>query len=100
MEKETTALERLSRRRVQLSREADECAAEIRKHWETLFTPPPADTKVQGWMAQVERAVAVYDGVVTGYKLMKRLGAFLPNKSRSRRAKRDAAVKKRSWWHL
>ncbi len=82
METGTTALERLRARREQLQKETAQSAAEIRRHWEALFTPPPADTKVQRWVSQAERAVAVYDGVMTGYKLMKRLGAILPRKSR------------------
>ncbi len=87
METGTTALERLRARREQLQKETAQGAAEIRRHWEALFTPPPADTKVQRWVSQAERAVAVYDGVMTGYKLMKRLGAILPRKSRKGPAK-------------
>lgn len=89
MAKDMAALERLRVRREQLRKETEQSAAEIRKHWETLFTPPPADTKVRRWVSQAERAVAVYDGVMTGYKLMKRLGAAFPRKSRKAGTKRS-----------
>lgn len=89
MAKDMTTLERLRARREQLREETAQSAAEIRKHWETLFTPPPADTKVQRWVSQAERALAVYDGVMTGYKLMKRLGAAFPRKSRKGGAQRS-----------
>ena len=47
--------------------------ASIATHWQTLFAP--ADTsgsKVQQFVNQAERAVAIYDGVMLGYKLLHR----------------------------
>ena len=47
--------------------------ASIATHWQTLFAP--ADTsgsKVQQFVLQAERAVAIYDGVMLGYKLLHR----------------------------
>ncbi len=46
----------------------------IAKNWEALSTPPRANTKVQHWMYQAEKAVAVYDGFMLMYKLFNRYG--------------------------
>ena len=39
--------------------------AGIRLKLDALFTPPPAETKMQGWMNNASRLFAVYDGVMT-----------------------------------
>ena len=45
--------------------------------------PPPADTKVQQWVNSAERVVAVYNGVMMGYKLLRRFrGLFSHRKKR------------------
>lgn len=46
----------------------------IAKKWDVLFTPPQAQTKVQHWVNQAEKAMAVYDGFMLMYKLFNRYG--------------------------
>ena len=35
-----------------------------------LFSPPNSENKVQHWMNQAEKAMAIYDGAVLGFKLL------------------------------
>lgn len=58
----------------------------IAHHWATLFTPPKADTKVQHWINQAERAVAVYDGFMLMYKLFNRF-SFLKSTFKRKKQK-------------
>lgn len=57
--------------------EIDRSRSDILKLWVSLTTPPSSDGKVQNWVNQVERAVALYDGVMTGYKLLRRFGSVV-----------------------
>ena len=63
----------LAQRQKQLKEEMDECKGRMHDAWRTLFAPPVAETRVQHWVNQAERVVAVYDGVMLGYKLCRRL---------------------------
>lgn len=40
-------------------------------HFNSLFSPPEAVNKMQHWANSIERAIVVYDGVMTGYKLFR-----------------------------
>lgn len=40
-------------------------------HFNALFNPPEAVNKMQHWANSIERAIVVYDGVMTGYKLFR-----------------------------
>ena len=63
--------------------------ASIATHWQTLFAP--ADTsgsKVQQFVNQAERAVAIYDGVMLGYKLLKRFNGTISRWTHKNRRKR------------
>lgn len=62
---------------------------EMRKHRQamnekarTLFTPPPADTKAEKLMNNINRVVAIYDGVMLGLKLVNRFRGFFRKKKR------------------
>ena len=47
--------------------------ASIATHWQTLSGPAATSgSKVQQFGSQAERAVAIYDGVMLGYKLLHR----------------------------
>ena len=48
----------------------------INHHWQKLTTPTKADTQMQQWVNQAEKAFAVYDGFMMMYKLMRRFGAI------------------------
>ena len=76
-------LQALSVRKAELQKEPTQTSDRIRDHWHALMDPPPADTKVQQWVNSAERAVAVYDGVMMGYKLLRRFrGLFSHRKKR------------------
>lgn len=55
-----------------LKQQAEESKSLIATHWGQLFAPPKADTKVQKWVNNAERAVAVYDGFMMAFKLISR----------------------------
>lgn len=61
------------------------CSASIGRKWIALTTPPAAQGKVQMWVEQAEKAVALYDGAMTGYKLFKALSRWRPKWSRKSR---------------
>ena len=65
-------MNQLAQRQKQLKEEMDECKGRMHDAWQTLFAPPVAETRVQHWVNQAERVVAVYDGVMLGYKLLHR----------------------------
>ena len=76
-------LQALSVRKAELKKELTQTSESIRDHWHALMDPPPADTKVQQWVNSAERAVAVYDGLMMGYKLLRRFrGLFSHRKKR------------------
>lgn len=60
-----------------LERQLDENKRNISRHWSNLFATPQADTKVQHWVNQAEKAVALYDGFMTAYKLIHRFNFFI-----------------------
>lgn len=65
--------ELFAKRMAELHEQLDSNRSAIASHWQTLFAP--ADTsgsKVQQFVHQAERAVAIYDGVMLGYKLLHR----------------------------
>lgn len=60
-----------------LESKLDENKQNISRHWSNLFTTPQADTKVQHWVNQAEKAVALYDGFMMAYKLIHRFNFFV-----------------------
>ncbi len=69
-------IETLQKERQQIDAELRKSRRSIGQHWNVLFAPPKADTNVQQWVNQAERAVAVYDGFMLMYKLFKRFPSF------------------------
>lgn len=47
-----------------------------------LFGPPPAAGKMQRWANNLERAFALYDGVMTGYKLFRSFRSLFRRRKR------------------
>lgn len=70
----TPADEQLLLRKKGLEAQLEKSRQSIAKKWDILSTPPKADTKVQHWVNQAEKAVAVYDGFMLMYKLFNRYG--------------------------
>ncbi len=69
-------IETLQKERQSVDEELRKSRRSIGQHWNVLFAPPQADTKVQQWVNQTERAVAVYDGFMLMYKLINRFSWF------------------------
>ena len=76
MKQNSSTLEQLEKRQEILRKEMNKSRQIIANKWERLFTPPEADTKVQHWVNQAERAVAVYDGFMMMYKLGQRFNSI------------------------
>lgn len=84
------SLESLQAMRADLRRQKHEAAERIAEKFHQLCTPEPADTPIQQWVQRVERAYLIYDGVMTGYKLMRRFHkalGFLHHKPHKARTK-------------
>lgn len=73
MAENKTTLESLKQQQKILQHELIRCERRITNHWNFLFTPPQPNTKIEALVAHAERAYAVYDGVMLGYKLFRRL---------------------------
>ncbi len=81
--------ELLQKRLQTLHARLDENKAAIAEQWHTLFAPPAeSGGKLQYWMSQADRAVAVYDGVMLGYKLLKRFNGTISRWTHKNRRKR------------
>ena len=68
--------ETLQKRHNEINQEIQLSKKRISKHWQSLTTPTTADTQVQHWVNQAEKALAVYDGFMLMYKLAHRFSAF------------------------
>ena len=81
--------ELLQKRLQTLHARLDENKAAIAEQWHTLFAPPAeSGGKLQYGMSQADRAVAVYDGVMLGYKLLKRFNGTISRWTHKNRRKR------------
>lgn len=69
-----------------LGKKLNKSKTNIAADWDSLFTPPKADNKVQLWVNQAERILAMYDGIMLGYKLIQRIaGRFSPFRKRKKK---------------
>lgn len=66
----------LQAEKMNIRRQLAKSKSAISEHWTTLFAPTEAGTKMQYIINQAENAISIYDGVMFGYKLMKRLGSI------------------------
>lgn len=78
-------IESLREESKRLHSELDKCGASIGRKWTDLTTPTAAQGKVQMWVGQAEKAIALYDGIMTGYKLFKALSRWRPKWGRKTR---------------
>lgn len=76
---ETTkyTVESLQQERAKIRKQLEANKTAIVNYWASLVTPAPADTKVQMWVNQAEKAYAIYDGVMLGYKLFRKFNHFV-----------------------
>lgn len=64
----------LQAEKLNVQKQLDKSKSIISDNWTSLFAPTEADTKMQYFVNQAEKAIFIYDGVMFGYKLIKRLG--------------------------
>lgn len=85
MSKQKYTLEAIDARRDTLAEEATKQEKQIREDVESLFAPPVSETKIQSWAAQTEKALAIYDGVMLGWKIFRQFRRLIPSRSKKRR---------------
>lgn len=81
------SIESLQLEKDSLKKQLEKSKTNISLHWSTLFSPPKSDSKVQIWVNQAERAYAIYDGVMLGYKLFRRFNTFVSIFSKKKKRK-------------
>lgn len=73
MPKQQHSLDLIRNLREQKKQEADVSKARIQKLTNQLFAPQESKGKIDGWMKQLNTGIAAYDGIMTGFKLLRRL---------------------------
>lgn len=84
MNKQKYTLETIDARREALAEEAVKQEKRIRDGVENLFAPPASETRLQSWMAQTEKALAIYDGIMLGWKIFRQFRHLMPSRRRRR----------------
>lgn len=69
------SLASLQEKQAALQKEIEKSRREMARHWQSLTARPDGHSRTQLWMSQLERSLIVYDGVMTGYKLLRRFNA-------------------------
>ncbi len=67
-------LEEIQRQRKKLTKRIDKKEREIRNKWRNLVAPPEVEDTLQLWTNRAEAAFSLYDGFMTGYKLLRSFG--------------------------
>ncbi len=70
--------------KARLQAEMKKLRLSMKERTESLFAPPVEETRTQRVMNTIERGVALWDGLWTGYKVIKVLGLLLPSKKKRR----------------
>lgn len=60
----------------------------LRRRWDDLVAPPEVDDNLSLWANRAEAALSLYDGFMTGYKLLKTFDFLIPRKKK-RKARKD-----------
>lgn len=82
MVRHTYTLEEIDLRREQARQAFRKTERDIKRQVDALLAPPPAGNKMQEWIGHAERAYAIYDGVMTGYRLYRRFRGFFRRKKK------------------
>ena len=77
MEQEQYDLLRLNERRSEINAQLLELEAKIKKESSQLFSKSAPQGKSASLMTHFERAMAVYDGAMIGYKLYRRFNGVI-----------------------
>ena len=67
-------LNEIRRQRQSLSKRIDKKEQDIRRKWQNLVAPPDVDDTFHLWKNRAEAAFSLYDGFMTGYKLLRSFG--------------------------
>lgn len=73
-------LEEIARRKAEKREEALKAKAQITDTLRGLFIPEENKGGIEGIMQHVNTGIAVYDGVMTGIKIMRKIRSFLVKK--------------------
>lgn len=80
-------IESLQQEKLKVRKQLNANKTAILNHWTSLVSPTPTDSKVQMWVNQAEKAYAIYDGVMLGYKLFRRFNSFVSIFGKKRKKK-------------
>ncbi len=71
--------------KARLREQIAEKQAQLIKDSDALMRPDPVTTRAELFAANFSRAIAIADGALTGYKLMKRFSWLVPKRKKKRR---------------
>ena len=77
-------LEEIHHQRQKLTRRIEKKEKVIGRKWRSLVAPPEVDSKVALWVNRAEAACSLYDGFMTGYKLLRVLGISFGRKNKKK----------------
>ena len=77
--------ETLALRKAQLREKLTAKRASLTKTANALLRPDPATTRAEQFAATFSRAITIADGALTGYRLVRRLGWFMPKHKKKKR---------------
>lgn len=73
-------LEEISKRKAEVKKEIDKQKSIIIECTRDIFTPEPADSGIGSIMQSFNKGLAIYDGVMMGIKMMRRVRKFFDRK--------------------
>ena len=74
--KQNITLEEVTERKEEIKRQIDDQGRIITLTVRDIFAPAPSDSATNTLMNSFTKGLAIYDGVMTGIKIMRRLKAF------------------------
>lgn len=75
-------LRKIRNERRRLRAALEENKERIADRCDQLLNPSPARSRMELWVNRAESAFAIYDGVMTGYKLLRTVRRVLPRKKK------------------
>ncbi|MBP3227241.1 MAG: hypothetical protein J6M53_00470 [Bacteroidaceae bacterium] len=75
----------IARRKAELKRRIEAKRERLSKMAESLLRPDEATTRAEQFSRTFSRAIAIADGAMTGYKLVRRFGWLVPRRKSRRK---------------
>ena len=75
----------IKRQRQKLSKRIEQKEQRLRRQWHDLVDPPEVNDAFHLWANRAEAAFSLYDGFMTGYKLLRTLGFSFGRKKKTRK---------------